>query len=58
MKKNHITYTLSEFFRQSPLMEMEIDLTRNQDTGRDVDLFLTQNNQEFISSKWKNFNHR
>lgn len=30
--------SLSEFFRQSPLMDSGIDLTRDSDTGRDVDL--------------------
>ena len=34
----HANSSLLEFFRQSPLMDSGIDLTRDQDTGRDVDL--------------------
>jgi len=29
---------LSEFFRQSPLRDVELDLERNRDTGREVEL--------------------
>jgi prevent-host-death family protein len=29
---------LSEFFRNSPFRDLEIDLERNRDTGREVDL--------------------
>ncbi len=32
------TSSLSEFFRQSPLMDSDIDLTRDKDTGRDTHL--------------------
>jgi hypothetical protein len=27
-----------DFFRQSPLMGLELDLTRDPDVGRDIDL--------------------
>ena len=30
--------SLVEFFRQSPLMGLELDLTRDPDVGRDIDL--------------------
>jgi antitoxin Phd len=30
--------TLSEFFRQSPLFGIELDLERSSDTGRDITL--------------------
>jgi hypothetical protein len=32
------TGSLVEFFRQSPLMGLELDLTRDPDVGRDIDL--------------------
>lgn len=32
------TSTLSEFFRQSPLKNIENDFTRDEDTGRDTEL--------------------
>lgn len=34
----HSSSSLLEFFRQSPLMDSGIDLTRDKDTGRDTDL--------------------
>ena len=30
--------SLVQFFRESPLFGVELDLTRNKDTGRDIDL--------------------
>jgi prevent-host-death family protein len=30
--------SLAEFFQQSPLADVELDLSRSKDTGRDVDL--------------------
>ena len=36
--KSHQPKSLVEFFRQSPLVGVELDLERNQDTGRDIEL--------------------
>jgi antitoxin Phd len=36
--KSHQPKSLVEFFRQSPLVGLELDLERNQDTGRDIQL--------------------
>lgn len=32
------TQTLVQFFRQSPLMGIELDLARDEDTGREIEL--------------------
>lgn len=36
--KSHQPKSLVQFFRQSPLVGVELDLTRDRDPGRDVDL--------------------
>lgn len=36
--KSHQPKNLVEFFRQSPLVGVELDLERDRDPGRDVDL--------------------
>lgn len=36
--KSHQPKSLVQFFRQSPLVGVELDLERDRDTGRDVDL--------------------
>jgi prevent-host-death family protein len=38
MGKSRLPKSLVEFFRQSPLKGMDLDLTRDRDPGRDVDL--------------------
>lgn len=36
--QRHQTQTLAQFFRQSPLMGIELDLARDEDTGREIEL--------------------
>jgi antitoxin Phd len=36
--KSHQPRSLVEFFRKSPLVGLELDLTRDRDEGRDVEL--------------------
>jgi antitoxin Phd len=36
--KSHQPKSLVQFFRESPLMGFELDLERNKDTGRDIEL--------------------
>ncbi len=36
--KSHQPKSLVQFFRQSPLMGLELDLERDKDTGRDIEL--------------------
>jgi len=36
LKLSHRPTPLSEFFQHSPLANLELDLTRNQDTGREM----------------------
>lgn len=38
LRLNRSPGTLSEFFRQSPLMDSGIDLERDKEEGRDIDL--------------------
>jgi prevent-host-death family protein len=38
LAKSHQPKSLVEFFRQSPLVGVELDLERDQDTGRDIDI--------------------
>jgi hypothetical protein len=38
MGKSHQPKNLVQFFRQSPLVGVELDLERDRDTGRDIDL--------------------
>jgi prevent-host-death family protein len=36
--KSHQPKSLVQFFRESPLMVVELDLERDKDTGRDIEL--------------------
>jgi len=36
--KSHQPKSLVQFFRESPLMGLELDLERDKDTGRDIEL--------------------
>jgi hypothetical protein len=36
--KSHQPKNLVQFFRQSPLVGVELDLKRDRDAGRDIDL--------------------
>ena len=36
--KSHQPKSLVQFFRQSPLVGVELELERDRDTGRDIDL--------------------
>ncbi len=36
--KSHQPKNLVQFFRESPLVGVELDLERNKDTGRDIEL--------------------
>ena len=36
--KSHQPKNLAQFFRESPLVGVELDLERNKDTGRDFEL--------------------
>jgi antitoxin Phd len=36
--RSHQPKNLVQFFRESPLVGVELDLERNQDTGRDIEL--------------------
>jgi antitoxin Phd len=36
--KSHQPKSLVQFFRESPLMGLDIDLERDKDTGRDIEL--------------------
>jgi antitoxin Phd len=36
--KSHQPKSLVQFFRESPLVGVELDLERDQDSGRDIDL--------------------
>jgi antitoxin Phd len=38
MIKSHQPKSIVQFFRESPLVGVELDLKRNKDTGRDLDL--------------------
>jgi prevent-host-death family protein len=38
MAKSHQPKSIVQFFRESPLADLDIDLERDQDTGRDIEL--------------------
>ncbi len=38
MVKSHQPKSIVQFFRESPLVGVALDLERNKDTGRDIDL--------------------
>jgi prevent-host-death family protein len=38
MVKSHQPKSIAQFFRESPLVGVQLDLERDKDTGRDIDL--------------------
>lgn len=38
MAKSHQPKSIVQFFRESPLADLDIDLERDQDTGRDIEV--------------------